>query len=299
MLPKASVVALNWNGGKSIKLCIDSILKQTYKNLEIILVDNASTDGSYEFALKNKRIKVVRNSENLGAAGGYNTGYANSTGKYVILISHDSILDKNCVKELVKGMEDDKTLGCAEGVCRHHDGKVYNSNLNVLFFNTPQNENVKKKAYPGLPVIIKKSCLDSYTDSDYFFYGEDVYCGLMVNIKGYKCKRIMKAEVLHEGSPTVKRKPKFYRYLDERNRWVNYFIFYEKRTIMRYFGHNIIFSLGRLLNGLRTGYFSSFVRAYFWILSHPHIICKKRRYVQRQRKVKDAEMVKELSRKIF
>lgn len=297
--PLASVVVLNWNGGASLKKCIDSVRRQSLKDMEIILVDNGSIDGSYDFARKMKGIRLIRKMENTGSAGGYNTGYENSSGKYVILISHDAVLDKNCIRELVKGMESDTGLGCAEGLCVHNDGSIINGNLNRLFFNTPAPPDAVQKFYPGMPAIIRRSAADRWSDPDYFFYGEDVYCGWLLHLKGYGCKRILTAKVMHEGSPTVKRKPKFFRYLDERNRWMNFLLFYETKNIVKYIPLNVAFSFFKLMNGLRNGYFSSYVKAYVWIVTHPRTIATKRRYVQSFRKVSDREIMKDLSSRIF
>jgi hypothetical protein len=97
----------------------------------------------------------------------------------------------------------------------------------------------------------------------------------------------------------VKRNPRFYRYLDERNRWMNFLIFYEKKNILKYIPLNIAFSSLKLLNGLRNGYFVSYLKAYFWILTNVPLLLRKRSFVQSFRKVPDREIMKNLSRGIF
>ena len=74
--------------------CIEPLLKQTYKDLEIIFIDNDSRDGSPDYVRKNwPRIKVIANAENLGYAGAGNQGIELSKGEYVFITNPDIILE--------------------------------------------------------------------------------------------------------------------------------------------------------------------------------------------------------------
>ena len=84
-MPKVSIVVLNWNGKLYLKDCLDSLQKVIYKNLEIIVVDNASIDGSVEFIRKNfPKVKIIKNKKNYGFAKGNNIGFKASKGEYVL-----------------------------------------------------------------------------------------------------------------------------------------------------------------------------------------------------------------------
>lgn len=68
-MPKVSIIVLNWNGKKFLKNCLDSLRKVTYSHLEIIVVDNNSTDGSQEFVKANyQKVIFIENKENYGFA---------------------------------------------------------------------------------------------------------------------------------------------------------------------------------------------------------------------------------------
>ncbi|MBU5689296.1 MAG: glycosyltransferase family 2 protein, partial [Candidatus Aenigmarchaeota archaeon] len=110
--PLVSVVIPTYNRKEMLIRLIKSIKKSTYKNLEIIVVDDASTDGTYE-EIKRKfpDVKIVRNEKNLLLAASRNIGIKNSKGKYIFLIDDDNVVDKNCIYELVKSMENDKNIG--------------------------------------------------------------------------------------------------------------------------------------------------------------------------------------------
>lgn len=111
---KFSVVVPVYNVANYLKYCIESIINQTYKNLEIILVDDGSTDKSSEicdfFKEKDNRIKVI-NKKNGGASSARNVGIENSTGDYLIFIDGDDYWDDNTAldqvyKNLIKSKVD-------------------------------------------------------------------------------------------------------------------------------------------------------------------------------------------------
>lgn len=81
-----SVIIINYNTMQMTSECIDSIIANTYDvNYEIILVDNASTDGSKEFFENDKRVKYIYSDRNNGFGAGNNLGVKNACGKYVFL----------------------------------------------------------------------------------------------------------------------------------------------------------------------------------------------------------------------
>jgi len=83
-LPLVSIVIVNYNGMRFIEKCLASVLETDYPSFEIVLVDNASGDGSFESALrlfgKNSKVRIVRNNKNLGFAEGNNVGYQSCRG---------------------------------------------------------------------------------------------------------------------------------------------------------------------------------------------------------------------------
>ena len=89
-----SVVTVNYNGMKYLDQLINSIKSQSLAPLEIIVVDNASTDGSEEFIKKNyPEVRLIKSDVNLGFAGGNNLGVKNSNGDFIALINNDTIPD--------------------------------------------------------------------------------------------------------------------------------------------------------------------------------------------------------------
>ena len=106
-----SIIVPVYNSELYINRCLDSLLKQTYKNIEIIIVDDGSKDNSLQlikdYANKDSRIKIYTQS-NQGPSVARNTGLDNATGKYIMFVDADDFIDKNMVRYMVEGIKDDK-----------------------------------------------------------------------------------------------------------------------------------------------------------------------------------------------
>lgn len=102
-MDKISVIVPIYNVEKYLNKCIDSIVNQTYKNLEIILIDDGSTDGSGdicdEYAGRDMRIKVFH-QENKGVVAARKVGIKNATGEYIGFVDGDDYIDSNMFAEL-------------------------------------------------------------------------------------------------------------------------------------------------------------------------------------------------------
>lgn len=98
-----SVVIVNWNEKQFLCECLDSLLKSNYSDYEIIVVDNASTDGSAEMVKESySMIKLIVNKTNLGFNKGVNLGIKKARGDIIFLLNNDATVDKDCLKEIAK-----------------------------------------------------------------------------------------------------------------------------------------------------------------------------------------------------
>ena len=107
--PKISVVILNYQGCKYLKKTIPAILSLDYPNIEFLIVDNGSTDGSINYlkdlnaTKQNNKIRIIQNKENLGYSVGKNIGVSKATGDYILLLDNDmKIVDKNALNDLLR-----------------------------------------------------------------------------------------------------------------------------------------------------------------------------------------------------
>jgi len=133
--PLVTVVVPIYNVEKYLKRCVDSIINQTYKNLEIILVDDGSPDNCPkicdEYAKKDHRVKVIHKlNEGLGMAR--NTGIENATGKYICFFDSDDYVDLTTVEECCFLAEKESAdLVCFGHIEESFDGKILANRIPV------------------------------------------------------------------------------------------------------------------------------------------------------------------------
>lgn len=110
--PKVSIVLPTYNGASRIKQSIDSCLNQTYKNVELIIVDDGSFDETPRIirSYKDPRIKYIRHKKNAGLPNALNTGFANADGNYLTWTSDDNQYLPTAIEEMVKFLEKNKAV---------------------------------------------------------------------------------------------------------------------------------------------------------------------------------------------
>ena len=139
-MSKVSVVIPVYNSSQYLPQCLDSLLKQTYQNMEILCVNDGSTDGSLEileqFAQKDERIKIfTKENEGKGAASARNMGLANATGKYVHFLDSDDFFEPNMFEEMVgKAEKTDADVVICRVDCYDDMNKRIIGNFNSINF---------------------------------------------------------------------------------------------------------------------------------------------------------------------
>ena len=151
--PLVSVIMPVYNAEKYLDRSISSVINQTYDNLEILLIDDCSTDNSYnilkEYAKKDKRIKVFHNQENQHVSETRNVGIRNSTGKYLYFIDSDDFIDNDYIEHLVNTAE------------KENADVVVNPNIYIIKYqkkyNILKNINNQDKSFVNKYIIKKFS----------------------------------------------------------------------------------------------------------------------------------------------
>ena len=97
-----SIIILNYNAGDLLLNCVESVFNTHYKNIEVIVVDNASRDDSHKTCKKKfDKIKLIENKQNLGYCEGNNTGIRQATGEFVVVLNPDTTVEPNWITELI------------------------------------------------------------------------------------------------------------------------------------------------------------------------------------------------------
>lgn len=148
--PKVSVVVPIYNTSKYLPKCLDSIINQSYQNLEIILIDDGSTDNSGkiadDYAKKDKRIKVFH-QKNAGQSAARNLGLEKATGDYVGFIDSDDRVDKSFILKLLAPYENNSQTLIT--VCGVHYKRLKTNSAEDVYINPlrPIKKHESKKAY--------------------------------------------------------------------------------------------------------------------------------------------------------
>jgi len=223
-LPLVSVVLLNWNGERHIHRCIDHLLAQTYQSIEMILVDNGSSDGSLQ------RIKArfpdftyIENGENLGYAAGMNRGIEVSRGAFVILLNQDACLDTQFVSQCIEKIMQDDMLGAIGGrvLCWLKDrltstlrkGEGEHSVVRKRFQGDGGNVSDRPMltfAAAGCFPFLRREMLEDLRNTSGYYYDEAYVTGwedfdlyFRMHLRGWKCLFVPTAVGWHVGSGSV------------------------------------------------------------------------------------------------
>lgn len=244
--PRVSIVILNWNCLKYLKHCIDSVIQQTYKNIELIVMDNASTDGSVEFIKKEfPEIRIIENHKNLGFGKAHNQGIKLTKGAYYMPLNPDVILTKTYVEEMVKAITLRDNIGRVQGKLYYMENgnkftnriyttghKIYKNGV-VSHYGTGEEDNGQFNEIReifganGAAPLYKRVMLEDikinpeeYYDELFFIYGDDIDLDWRAQIKGWKCLYTPQAIAYHRGGGSKGIKTSYIRAQYIRNKYI-------------------------------------------------------------------------------
>lgn len=195
-----SVIILNWNGANDTLECVESVKKQTYKNLEIIVVDNGSQDNSVAVLEKIKGIQLIKNPANRGFTGGHIDGLQYAAGDYIFVLNNDAVVDNNYVTTAVKLLQDNPKTAVVGGRSYHWktEKDKYNTEspfysfqkINVvtgegIFSSTDSGFAHKTSWVSGSAMVLRRSAIEKvgYFHEPMFAYYEesDLFARLLTN----------------------------------------------------------------------------------------------------------------------
>ncbi len=217
--PLVSVVVVNWNGRRHLPTCLDSLRVQTYPHVEVIVADNASTDGSPDLVRESyPEVRLVALPENRGFTGGNNAGIAASRGAIVILLNNDTEVAPDWVEQVVAafhrhpeaGLVASKMLLFDRRDAFHTAGDFYRldglpGNRGVWQRDDGQYD---REEYVfgacGGALAVRRAVLDrvGWLDENFFFSAEDVDLAWRAQLAGWRCVYAPAAVVYHRLAAT-------------------------------------------------------------------------------------------------
>ena len=312
--PLVSIIILNYNAGKLLLNCIDSVFKSTYQNFEVIVVDNLSTDNSHvRCKEKFEKIQLIENKENLGYCEGNNIGIRNANGEFIIILNPDTIVEPNWLNHLMsaynkfgEGLYQPKFFSLNEKLVIQSTGNM----LHIFGFGFARDkgkmdnekiESIEKINYAsGTCLFTSKIVLDKIglLDPFLFLYHDDLDLGWRAAHIGINSFYVPKSIIYHAESYSIKWSSKKFYWL-ERNRKYCLLTHYSKETYAKMRLSLFLVDLCVWLFYLSKGFLGAKIKAELDIFRNRKFIKIRYNQLEKIKIVSDKELIKKFPDEIF
>jgi len=218
-MTKVSVIVTNYNGKGLVRSCLKALEGQTFKDFDIVLVDNCSSDNSLHEIRKfleksplTNPIKIIPSGSNLGFAGGSLEGLKHTNGKYIALLNNDAEPDERWLEKLVMAMDSDPKVGiCASKLIVYGSDMIDSAgdgfSTALRGFKRGEGEKIslynEKEYIFGAcagAVLFRKKMIEEigFLDEDFFLIHEDTDLNLRAQLHGWKVMYVPTAIVYHK-----------------------------------------------------------------------------------------------------
>lgn len=216
--PRVTVAIPNWNGARYLPACLDSLRRQTFRDFEIVVVDNGSTDESLRIMSESyPEVSLVLWHENRGVAAAFNESVRQCRGELLALLNNDMEVDANWLAAMVQALDGDSSAGAAASkilfIDRHtinsagdfygRDGVPGNRGVHELDRGQYDQPDYVFGASGGASVF-RRTLFDDLGlfDEQLVSYLEDVDWAWRMQLAGYRCLYVPAAVAYHWGSAT-------------------------------------------------------------------------------------------------
>ncbi|HTP64262.1 MAG TPA: glycosyltransferase family 2 protein [Geobacteraceae bacterium] len=213
-----SVVIPNWNGCQHLQECLTALTRQTYKNFEVVFVDNASTDDSVIFVRQHfPQVKILEFQENIGFAGGVNAGIGVSHGLYVVLLNNDTAVESTWLENLEKAIRENPDISVfASKLVNYYNRKIIDSagdGFDLFLGPYKIGESARSEIFDERRIVFgacggggcyKRELFEriGLFDEDFFAYFEDVDLSFRANWAGIRTLMVPDAIIYHKVGAT-------------------------------------------------------------------------------------------------
>ena len=298
-----SIVIVNWNGIKFIRECLNGLRAQTHPDFCIIMVDNASQDGSLEFVQENfPEVKLLVQSENTGFSAANNIALKSIRTEYVALLNNDAVPHPEWLQRLVNALEKDPEAGfCASKMLFYDNpevidraGDIYTTAATALLRGRGESyQKFSSQEYVfgacAGAALYRTKMFDEIGlfDEDFFLVYEDVDLSFRAQLRGYRCLYVPGAIVYHHvGSSIGDDSPVSVYYTHRNLEWV-YIQNMPGRLIAKTILPHLIYVLTAFVFFVLKGRGVDFIKAKWQALKGLRRALAKRRQVQKNRMVSD------------
>jgi len=214
--PRVSVIVVNWNRRDLLRACLESLVAQTCPDLEVVVVDNGSSDGSADMAeaefVGRLSLKVVRSPVNLGFCAGNNRGIEASRGDLIALLNNDATAEPEWAAQLAPAFRRPEIGMAASKILVYEDPSRIDKAGHLIYpdgqnrgrgsgeVDRGQFDRMEEVLWPdGCAAMYRREMLDEIGgfDEDFFAYADDAELGLRARMAGWKCLYMPMAVVRH------------------------------------------------------------------------------------------------------
>ena len=309
-----SIIVLNYNAGELLLNCINSLKKSTYQNIEILVVDNISSDDSHTKCKKQfPDIKLIQNRKNLGYCGGNNVGIKEAKGEFIVILNPDTIVEENWLDEMFNafnefgdGLYQPKIISLNESDIIQSTGNM----IHVFGFGFARDkgkkiiekkEEIEKIGYAsGTCLFTTKKVLEKVglLDEFLFLYHDDLDLGWRAAQIGINSYYVPKSKIFHAESYSLKWSAKKFYWL-ERNRKYCLKTHYSKDTYKKMSFSLMLVDLSIWIFYISKGFLNAKIRAELDILKNKKIIENKYLELEKKKIIPDKELIEKFPDEIF
>ena len=302
-----SIIIPNYNGIEFLKTCLDSIYSQSFKDFELIIVDDASTDQSVEFVKKNyPNAKIIRLEQNSGFSKVVNRGIKEAKGEHLFILNNDTKLDKDCLLEIKNAIDKNREFDifACKILSMDDPAKIDSAGDGYSLIGNPYKIGYKQKDGPkyqspkevfgacAAAAVYKRTIFQDIGgfDEDFVYYNEDSDLNFRARLKGYRCLYVPGAIVYHKLMATGKKNLGRVIYYINRNK-INLIIKnLPTKIAVKYFPFLIVGRIRDLSIALIKGHFFSGISGIFMALLTLPKMLKKRKEIQTARTTSDKDL---------
>jgi GT2 family glycosyltransferase len=230
-MPLVTVAVVNWNGERYIHRCLEHVFNQTHNDLDVIVVDNGSTDGSLERirAKYGSRIRYIENSTNAGYSPAMNQAIEAAQGEFMVQLNSDACLHEDFIARSLRKMGEDPRIAAVGGRVYQWDGDRLTDHLRKAEggryyfrkrFQVRANESEPNEAFSFGPAscfpLLRMAALrdvreatGDFFDNSFFAGWEDNDLWFRMQLRGWKCVFLPSAYGWHVGSGSAEQNPSF------------------------------------------------------------------------------------------
>jgi GT2 family glycosyltransferase len=306
-MPELSVIIVNWNGRHFLNDCLSSLRQQTFRDFEVILVDNASEDGSVDYVHQFfPEVRVITEPVNLGFAAGNWAGYKEARGEVIALLNNDTATDPSWLSELHQALHTFPQAGSAASKMLYFDDRKRIDNCGFWLASNGTTVELGRDELDGPQsaefrwvfgacagaAAYRRTMLEDigFLDPDFFMIYEDVDLSFRAQLRGYPCLFVPTAIVYHHLGATLKRVPAQRVFWSQRNIEYVYVKNMPASMMLRSLPQRLVYELGGAIYFTLQGRGASFLRAKLAAFRNLPELLRKRKTILGSRSIADSQL---------